>query len=102
VNPNLEFFLEEVVRGIDPTSSGIGRVVIEPDYDAGEIGADAQPLRDQLLEIIRSPTTDAPDGTEIKIPPAAALVRKYIRRITLYRDRLPGDWIEVTPPGSWI
>jgi hypothetical protein len=102
VNPNLEFFLEDVVRGITPTSSQIGRVVLEPDYDVCERIGDAQSLRDQIVELIRSQNADAPDGTEVEIPPAASLLRKYLQRVILYRNRLPGEWIEVTPPGSWI
>ena len=107
MHPDLEFFLEQAFSRISPTSPQIGRVVVEPDYEADPDNADSIPVADQLTNCLQSQSLN-PDlisahaGQEIKLPDTEALLRKYIRRITLHADRVDGPWIEVAPPGNWI
>lgn len=107
MNPQLEFFLEQAFESVTPTSSEIGRVVVEPDYDASPVDRDAGELARQLRELISAQSPDAatlasPQGYEVVIPAGKPELRKYLRSITLHRDRVEGAWVEVAPPGNWI
>ncbi len=107
MNPSLEWFLEDTFRDIEPTSSAIGRVVLEPDYDSTPNASDAPSLRDELVAFIRQQLPGvvelaSPDGAEATTLSKFSTLSKYVRRVTLHQDRLPGSWIEITPPGSWI
>lgn len=107
MHPELEDFLEAAFKAIERTSSSLGRVVVEPDYDkqpeASESAALAQELK-ALLEA-QSPAGAAlrsHDGLEVKIPPDQMLLKKYLRKVTLHSNALTGSWVEVAPPGNWI
>ena len=98
MHPDLEFFLEEAFDGIQPVIPGIGRVVVEPDYDAAPAAADKEKLTAELIELLK----DHPEPAEFDVPAGLSTLAKYIRRVTLRSDSLEGPWVEVAPPGSWI
>jgi hypothetical protein len=107
MHPDLEFFLEDAFQGVEQTSSAIGRVVVEPDYDVEPDPKDAGLLASELLQCLRGAKPDkaalaGSQGQEIEIPGAYRALRKYIRQITLHADPVEGAWIEVAPPGNWI
>lgn len=107
MDPCLEFFLEDVLESLPPASSGIGRVVVEPDYNVSPLDSDAAALAQELREFLARQSPDQAalaslQGYEVKIPEDCPLLAKYIRSITLHQDRVEGSWIEVAPPGNWI
>jgi hypothetical protein len=106
MNPDLEFFLESAFDPIQPTSSSIGRVVVEPDYDVDPEGDPSQ-LTAELVDYLRTVSPDPAalathDGYEVSVPSQYKGLSKYIRTITLHADGVEGAWIEVAPPGNWI
>ena len=107
MDPNLEFFLERAFEAVQPTSSEIGRVVVEPDYDLSPIEQDSAALAQELTQCIREQSPDAAalashEGVTVKIPDRYPLLSKYLRSITLHQNRADGAWVEVDPPGNWI
>ncbi len=107
MHPELEDFLESAFESLQPTSSMIGRVVVEPDYNIKPDPSCAGHIAQQLSDCIRNqPLTKdqlaSRDGLEATIGPEYKLLRKYLRHITLYADPVEGSWIEVEPPGNWI
>jgi hypothetical protein len=107
MHPDLEFFLEEAFQGVKQTSSAIGRVVVEPDYEVTPDLKDAGHLASELLQCLREVTLvpaamESHDGQSVEVSGPYRLLRKYIRRITLHADSVEGEWIEVAPPGNWI
>jgi hypothetical protein len=107
MHAELEDFLENAFRSLQPTSASIGRVVVEPDYDVPPDPSCASHIAEQLSECIRNqPLTpdllSSRNGLEANIGPQYSLLNKYLRRITLHADRVEGPWIEVAPPGNWI
>jgi len=104
MNLNVEAFLEDAFQSVEPTSDKIGRVVVEPDYEATVVPQDAVPLANELREYLsHSPAPpDSPQGLEIAVPEASSLLKRYLRQITLHSDKIEGPWIEVAPPGNWI
>lgn len=107
MNPELEIFLEKALEAVPPTSSEIGRVVVEPDYEVSSRQQDAGHLASEFIQCIQEQSPNAAalashDGFEVEIPRSYRLLSKYIRRITLHGDRIEGPWVEVAPPGNWI
>jgi hypothetical protein len=107
MNPEVEFFLEKALGSVQPTSPEIGRVVVEPEYEAKPIPRDAGHLASELIQCVQEQMLDpaalsSHDGLEIQIPGSYRLLKKYIRRITLHHDKADGTWVEVAPPGNWI
>jgi hypothetical protein len=107
VHAELEDFLENAFASIHPSSSRIGRVVVEPDYNVRPDPSCASQIAQQLLDCIRNQplTSDklaARGGLEANIGPEYDLLRKYLRRISLHADPVDGPWIEIAPPGNWI
>jgi hypothetical protein len=107
MHPDLEDFLESAFEAIEPTSSRIGRVVVEPDYevppDERERSGIAKELTDLLA--VQSPADHQMasfDGSEATIGEKFGLLKKYLRRVTLHASPVDGPWIEVAPPGNWI
>ncbi len=98
MHPDLEFFLEEAFADIQPIVPDIGRVVVEPDYDATPLPEDKAVVAEELTQMIR----EYPNSGERAVPPSLRTLAKYIRRVTLRRDSLEGSWVEVAPPGNWI
>ncbi len=98
MHPELEFFLEEAFDPIEPLISGIGRVIVEPDYDTAPDALEKEKLTSELIQLVK----DHPEPGEVSVPTELAILAKYVRRITLRSDSLEGPWIEVAPPGSWI
>ncbi len=103
MNLKIEAFLEDALDGVQPTSQKIGRVVVEPDYEATVSPGDAAPLAAELSQCIAQSTPAAlAESSEIAIPENFAVLRRYIRQITLHPDKVEGSWVEVAPPGNWI
>lgn len=98
MHPDLEFFLEEAFDEIEPLAPGVGRVVVEPDYDATPTAADKAKLAEELIELIK----DHGEPGDFEVPPGLKVLSRYIRRVTLRSDPLDGPWVEVAPPGNWI
>lgn len=98
MHPDLDDFLESAFESVQPVSSAIGRVVVEPDYDAAPDPRDASELANQLTDCLRGQIL--PGNVEIDIK--YALLRKYLRRISLHPEKVEGSWVEVEPPGNWI
>lgn len=107
MNPDDETFLQNAFQSIEPTSTSVGRVVIEPDYDVDPSQADAAGLPGELIQCLREQVPDpvalaSHEGFELTIPASCPLLTKYIRKITLHQNKLDGPWVEVAPPGNWI
>lgn len=107
MHPELEDFLNTAFASIQPVSSEIGRVVVEPDYEVEPSEADASGLERELRACLREQFFDAAalashPGFEVGIPPSYRSLNKYLRKITLHRNKLDGPWVEVAPPGNWI
>jgi hypothetical protein len=107
MHPDLEFFLEDAFKSVRQTSSEVGRVVVEPDYDVAPEPNDAGPLANELVQClcktsINKDALSSHGGFDITVPSAYRVLGKYIRRITLHADGVEGEWIEVDPPGNWI
>ncbi len=107
MHPELEDFLESAFDSVQPTSSMIGRVVVEPDYDVKPDPSCASHIAQQLSECIRNQQLvndrlATLGGLEVTIGPEYNLLRKYLRRITLHADSVEGAWVELAPPGNWI
>lgn len=107
MDPQLEFFLEDAFKSIQPTSPQIGRVVVEPDYDVSPVPQDRGELSHQLTRFLQEQSPDlaavaSPRGYEIRIPRKYRVLAKYLRQITLHGERVSGPWVEVAPPGNWI
>ena len=106
MHPDLEPFLENAFQSVEPTSTDIGRVVLEPDYDVEPSPDDAAGLPRELIQCLRDQPPDAAlashDGYVLEIPPHCALLKKYLRTITLHGNKLDGSWVEIAPPGNWI
>jgi hypothetical protein len=107
MDPRLEFFLEDALESVEPTSSDIGRVVLEPDYNVAPEDGDAAALARELRELLTRQSPDpamlaSPEGSEVPIPPNCQVLAKYIRSVTLHQDRVEGPWVEIAPPGNWI
>jgi hypothetical protein len=98
MHPDLEFFLEDVFDSIQPAIPGIGRVIVEPDYDAEPDDSEKDALRSELIQFIEG----HPASGEVGVPAGQGVLSKYVRRVTLKRDKLQGAWVEVAPPGNWI
>ena len=107
MDPQLEFFLEDTFQSVAPTSTQIGRVVIEPDYDKSPEAQDRYQLSQELVQCIQEQRANAdqlaaPTGLKIEIPSKYPVLAKYIRSITLHREPAEQPWVEVAPPGNWI
>lgn len=105
--PELEDFLEAAFKSIERTSSNVGRVVVEPDYDRTPEVSDSAALGQELKALLEAqPPAGAAltsyDGFEVKIQSDQILLKKYLRKITLHANALAGSWVEVAPPGNWI
>lgn len=98
MHPELEFFLEDAFDGIEPAVPGVGRVIVEPDYDAEPNASEKEKLTAELIKLVK----EHPKSGEFGVPPGFDLLAKYVRRVTLRTDPLEGPWVEVAPPGNWI
>lgn len=107
MNPELEFFLENALEPVSPSSPAIGRVVIEPDYDVDFDAGHADLLRGEIIRFLQAQHPDPAalachDGVDTAIPPGYPLLARYLRKVTFHADKMDGPWIEVAPPGNWI
>ena len=107
MDPELEFFLEDAFSSVRPTSSQIGRVVVEPDYDISPDERQRDQLADELVRCIQehSPSPSklgSPEGWKVNVPNKYSVLAKYVRSITLHQAPIERSWVEVAPPGNWI
>lgn len=108
MNPELDAFLNEAFQSIEPTSPGVGRVVVTPDFDTTANPQDRDKLTDELTDLLRAQSPDpaklaSADGLDIPVSNTYGLLAKYVRSVTLHHDPpAEGSWIEVAPPGNWI
>jgi hypothetical protein len=107
MNPDLEIFLENTFKSLEPMLPGVGRVVVEPNYEADLSQVDARSLLTELTNLLRSQSPDRErllthEGVEIPIPQSYPTLLCYARRIVLHHEAADGPWIEVAPPGNWI
>jgi hypothetical protein len=98
MHPELEDFLETAFNPVQQTVPGIGHVEIEPDYNVAPDEQERAPLRRELSEALQ----DSSVPGEVAISDRFPLLKKYVRRISLHREPIPGAWVEVAPPGNWI
>jgi hypothetical protein len=104
---SLEAFLEDAFGRIQPTSTTIGRVMVDPNYATTADDTDLGRLADELVHCIREHTPHptalrSPQGHDISIPANHPLLKKYLHKITLYQDAGIGSWVQVAPPGSFV
>ncbi len=107
MHTDIEPFLEQALASVQPTSAKIGRVVVEPDYEAEPDPGDAGAIASQLVECIAAHPIDkralcSAHGFEIAVGLDHPTLRKYVRCIVLHSDRAEGSWVIVAPPGNWI
>ena len=107
MNLELESFLDEAFKSIQPLWKEVGRVVVEPDYEAEHGPQDGPKVAQELAELLNEQSPEpaavgSHDGQEIQISDRYPLIAKFIRSITLHHEHLEGSWIEVAPPGNWI
>lgn len=103
---SLEAFLEDAFSRIRPTSAAVGRVIVDPDYATSADDLDLNGLADALVRCIQERTPDpaalsSPQGYDIEIPANYPLLKKYLHKITLYRDAGIGSWVQVEPSGNF-
>ena len=101
MNLELESFLDEAFKPVQPLWKDVGRVVVDPDYEAEETEEDSPKLAAELTKFLREQTPN-PDGQEISIPNGYPLLKKYLRSVSLHPEHLDDCWVEVVPPGNWI
>jgi|SRR5689334_6081128 hypothetical protein len=107
MDPQLEFFLEDALSSVRPTSPQIGRVVVEPDYDISPDPKERDQLADELVRCIKEHSVKAielasPAGSKLPVPNNYPALAKYVRSITLHQSPTERPWVEVAPPGNWI
>jgi hypothetical protein len=107
MDPQLEFFLEDALSSVRPTSPQIGRVVVEPDYDISPDQKEGDQLADELVRCIQEHCLNAidlasPAGSKLPVPNYYPALAKYVRSITLHQSPAERPWVEVVPPGNWI
>ena len=98
MHPELEDFLENAFDDVPRLSPGVGRVVVEPDYDVAPDETDRARLSDELQAFLSGRS----ELGEARIDEGCHVLKKYLRSVRLYADSVDGPWIEVAPPGNWI
>lgn len=97
----LEAFLEDVSAGIEP-SSDLGNLVLDPRYGTDPDPSEFRGIRAELCslrgDLSKRAQVRSPQGESIPIPRHYPLLGKYVRAITLRRDK-DGAWIHVLPQG---
>ena len=107
MNPDLEIYLQDAFKTVQPTSALIARVMVEPEYESQAAPADAALLREELSSLLAAfkPLDEhemsTHEGEEVPGLERCPHLRQVVRRITLHADR-EGPWVEITPPGNWI
>ena len=91
MHPELEFFLEDAFKDIQPTTPAIGRVVVQPDYNVAPEAKDSGRLKSELVQCLNEASVDekalsSTEGYELEISGAYRLLRKYIRSVTLHSE----------------
>jgi hypothetical protein len=106
MHPDLEDFLAGAFEAVQPTVNTVGHVLVEPDYNVAPDQQEADRLARELVDCLHKETlpVDFPEaGVTVTVDPEKyALLKKYVLRISLHRDPIPGAWVEVAPPGNWI
>lgn len=108
MNPDIENFLQDALKNLPPSVQGVGRVVVEPDYDST---AELQNPQGLIVEFVRLLNAQRVDmvalmshvGFEVDDFSRYPRVASLVRRISLHADAAAdGPWVEVAPPGYWI
>jgi hypothetical protein len=107
MKPQIENFLQEALKNVSPQVQGVGRVVVEPDYDSDAPLQQPEELAAEFQRLLRSQRVDlvalmSHVGFEVEDLSSFPRVASLVRRISLHSDSAEGPWIEVAPPGSWI
>ncbi len=108
MNPDLEIYLQDAFKTMQPTNPAIARVMVEPEYESQAAPVDAALLRDELASLLASfHTVDQRElsthaGEEVPGLDRCPNLSQVVRRITLHADQEDGPWVEVAPPGYWI
>jgi hypothetical protein len=102
---SLEAFIEDAFGGVQPTSTAISRVAVDPNYTAIADELELSRLAHELVRCIRAKTPNlsalrSPQGHDIPISDNYPMLRKYLRTITLYGEVVIGPWVQVEPPES--
>lgn len=106
MNPEIETMLEDAFEPIQPVSTTVGRVAVEPDYESGLTPAETPQIRaelEKLLQGVKLSATDiaSHDGQNIDFS-GSSLLSRYLRKISLHGGEADTPWVEVVPPGNWI
>ena len=108
MNPDLEIYLQDAFKTMQPSNPAVARVMVEPEYESQAAPADAAVLRDELASLLGSfqaidkREIDTHDGEEVPGLNRCENLRQVVRKITLHADREDGPWVEIAPPGNWI
>lgn len=106
MNPEIEPMLEEAFESIEPVSTSVGRVAVEPDYDSGLSAGDVPQIKQELEKLLSSVQL-SPDaiasheGQTVNFSGSLTLSR-FVRKISLHGGEADKPWVEVVPPGNWI
>lgn len=107
MNPEIETFLQEAFKNLQPSVQGVGRVVVEPDYESTAPLQDADQLTNELTRLLSKQNVDvialqSHTGFEIDDLTRYAHLQTLVRRVILHADSAETSWVEVLPPGNWI
>jgi hypothetical protein len=101
-NRSIEAFLEDAFGAIIQQSMSVGRVIVDPREEVVPNETDLAGLKDELVSCIQekaetSAKLNSPQGYDIPLSADYPLLKKYLRAVTLYRDRGLGSWVQVLP-----
>lgn len=106
MNPEIEPMLEEAFESIQPVSTAVGRVAVEPDYESGLSADDVPQIKAELEKLLQCVQLSAGaiashDGQDVSFTTSPTLMR-FVRKISLHGGEADKPWVEVVPPGNWI
>lgn len=107
MNPDIETFLQDAFKDIQPSVQGVGRVRVEPDYESDAVLEKPEAFAAELRKAVSVQKVDllalgSHTGFEIDDMSKFPLLQKLVLRIALHGDGAEGPWVEVAPPGNWI
>ncbi len=107
MNPDIEDFLQDAFKDLKPNVQGVGRVLVEPDYESTAALENADQLTAEMRKLLSAQRVDLVDlkshtGFEVDDLSKYPNLQKLVLRISLHEDAAEGPWIEVAPPGNWI
>ena len=98
--------LEDAFESIQPFTTSVGRVAVEPDYESGMTAADVPNIKSELEKLLGGLQYSAQaiashDGQDVDFRGSSTLAR-FVRKISLHGGEADKPWVEVVPPGNWI